>query len=135
VKQHPVWQTGQRVMVRHMDDACLGLAVRRHVRDRDKLRGPAAKGGVAPISEDVDCRPIRLDMLPNVAGIASAQLWCVSNRLLDCVPVALRHDVEQGQLHERLSIITVMNDRRVVYGHEFQGFGIEEPHRNRIRVE
>ena len=81
VKQHPVWQTGQRVVMRHMGYACFGGALRRHVHDRDKLRWPATKGGVAPISEDVDCRPIRLDMLPNMAGIASAQLWGVSNRV------------------------------------------------------
>jgi len=28
-----------------------------------------------------------------------------------------------------------MNDRRVVHGEEFQGFGIEEPHRDRIALE
>ncbi len=105
-----------------------------HIHDRNKLRGPVAKHGVAPKSEDVDFRPIRLDMLPKVTG-ASARTGIVSHCLLDCVPVALRHYVEQGQLQERLSVITVMNDRRVVHGHEFQGFGIEEPHRNRIVLE
>jgi len=134
VKQHPVWQTGQRIVMRHMGDACLGLALRGHIHDRDKLRGPVAEHGAAPISEDVDFRPIRLEMLPKVAG-ASVRTGPVSNRLLDCVPVALRHYVEQGQLQERPSVITVMNDRRVVHGHEFQGFGIEEPHRNRIVLE
>ena len=120
--------------MRHMGDACLGLALRRHIHDRDKLRGPVAKHGVAPKSEDVDFLPIRLDMLPKVTG-ASARSGSVSNRVLDVLPVLLRHHVEQGHVQERLSVITVMNDRRVVHGQEFQGFGIEEPHRNRIVLE
>ena len=72
MKQHPVWQTGQRVVMRHMGDACLGLALCRHIHDRDKLRGPVAKHGLAPICEDVDFRPIRLDMLPKWLGLPSA---------------------------------------------------------------
>jgi hypothetical protein len=83
--------------MRHMGDARLSLALLRHIHDRHKLRGPVAKHGSAPISEDVDSRPIRLDMSPNVAGSASAQIRCVSNRAFDVVPVLLRQYVEQGQ--------------------------------------
>ena len=100
----------------------LGLALTRHIHDRDKLRGPVAKHGVATKSEDVDFLAICLDMLPNVARV-SADNGIVLNRVLDVVPVLLRHYVEQGHL-QRLSGITVMNDRRVVHGQEFQGFGI-----------
>ena len=134
VKKHPVWQTGQRIVMRHMGDPCLGLALLRHIHDRDKLRGLIAKHGVAPKSEDVDFRPIRLDMLPNAAG-ASAHAGIDLNRVLDVLPVLLRHYVEQGHLQERLSDITVMRDRRVVHGQKFQAFGIKEPHRHRIALE
>ncbi len=60
VKQHPVCQTGQRIVMCHMVDACLGLPLCRQIHDRDKLHTPVTKYGVAPISEDVDFRPIRL---------------------------------------------------------------------------
>jgi len=88
--------------MRHMGDACLGLALRRHIHDRHKLRGPVAKHGAAPISEDVDFRPIRLEMLPKVAG-ASVRIGSVSNRVLDCVPVALRHSSKVNFKNDPLS--------------------------------
>jgi hypothetical protein len=43
-----------------MNDACFGLALFGHIRDRHELRGPVAKHGDAPISEDVDPRPSAL---------------------------------------------------------------------------
>jgi len=71
-----------------------------HIHDRHKLCGSIAKHRGLPISEDVNPRAIRPDMLPKVAG-AAAQIMFVSNRVPDMISVLLRQNVEQVKVRNK----------------------------------
>jgi hypothetical protein len=133
MEQQAVGQVRQPVVMRHVGDACFRLLALGDVDDCRQNGRPLLEHQRLRIGQHFDRLAVTLDVSPGLVGVIGA-----SDRrqgLPQPIPVVPWPQVKQRHAQELIAAITVMRNRRIIDGDEFQALGIVQPHWHRVAVE
>ena len=133
IEQDAIGQIGQRVMMRHIGNARLGLFALGDIDQRHQDRRLVAERHPAAIDQHVDLAAIGLDVAP--APLRLEFVADGSRDLLADVPFVARPQIVERHVLQTRTAIAVMCERGVIDAEDLEIVRIVEPHRHRIAVE